>query len=550
MLHTTDYKHFVVRYPDGRTVEFEGGLSARPAFPGDTVQMDGKAVAAVLKRVKHGPFVGTLELASKMRFGMTSRNVPIYRFTPFNECYPPFFVGCSHPDTSKNLLAYVEFLNWDSGTCPRGNLLRILGPCGSLEAEEAALLLDACPFTWKKKDTEEIRVPPPCEAEYDTHGFTFHIDPPGCRDIDDAVTLSYTGGDLVGVKIHIADVASWLVANPELKAKAAAQGQTYYRDGVAVKPMFPATLSEGLFSLLPGENRCTLTLTFYWNKVTKAITGISWSAEKVVVRGSYTYETFYESPYRALIQSITSSLAGKPLTDSHDWVEQLMLFYNKEVARILRVLGAGILRRHAGKDVERYDRFEAIGLPAEKLAMRAGEYCSAVATDTVHWGLGADVYCHASSPIRRWADCVNQMVLRDSILYGKTPRDNHSIPRSLFRASTLDIDIATTAGSDTMIYSTPESIDILNRNSAKAKRFERDMTFVRLLLAPAAPVEGSVAEVTEAKTKLWIPTWNRMVTARTMAQGFVPGDRVTVTYYSDPTQRSWKKRIVFAFTKN
>jgi len=106
MLHTKDYKHFRVVFPNGTEVAFEGASYAHRALPGDTLEIHGD-IKKVVKRAKHGPLIGVLELASKMRFGMTARNNPIYRFTPFNESYPPFFVGCSQKDVSTNVLARV-----------------------------------------------------------------------------------------------------------------------------------------------------------------------------------------------------------------------------------------------------------------------------------------------------------------------------------------------------------------------------------------------------------------------------------------------------------
>ena len=522
MLHTTDYKHFRVIKSDGSEFTFEGAAFAKPALPGDTVEVTKGLITAVTKRAKHPNLVGTLELASKFRFGMTSRNVPIFRFTPMNESYPPFFVGCSQKDVSRNMLALIEFVDWTTGTCPRGNLVRMFGACGDLVAEEEALLANACLTSWKKADTEGLIQPGPCPEMRKTVGETFHIDPPGCRDIDDAITLRYINPIVVEVKIHIADVASWLVLNPKLHAKAAEIGQTYYKDGVAVKPMFPDHLSEGLFSLLPGQERRAWTLSFVWDTVTKKPpTMLAWSLETLRVAESYTYETIYNSPHAALLRDITSGLAGRDVTDSHEWIEQFMLLYNKEVARILKEDRKGILRRHAGKDMTRYANMEALGLPAHKLAMHGGEYCLPTELDTMHWGLNASAYCHASSPIRRWADCINQIALREEIIgYTISPP-------------------------------TQEKITALNERAKRAKAFERDILFARVLLRGPTdiPLHGVVVEVHPTKTKLWVADWGRMITSRQSAEGFVPGDRVQIKYFADPTQRSWKRRIVIQFSK-
>lgn len=249
-----------------------------------------------------------------------------------------------------------------------------------------------------------------------------------------------------------------------------------------------------------------------------------WSLETLTVAESYTYVTIYSSPHAALLRDITSVLAGRDVTDSHEWVEQFMLLYNKEVAYILKEDKQGILRRHAGKDMTRYADMKALGLPADRLAMHGGEYCLPTEPDTMHWGLGATAYCHASSPIRRWADCINQIALREEILgyseYILTPP-------------------------------TQEKITDLNQRAKRAKAFERDILFARLLMRSPTdiPLHAVVAEIQPTKTKLWVSDWGRMVTSLQSAEGFVPGDDVHIKYFADPTQRSWKRRVVIQFSK-
>ena len=38
---------------------------------------------------------GILELGSKVRYGMTTRGVPMYRFVPYDKKQGPYAVGCS-----------------------------------------------------------------------------------------------------------------------------------------------------------------------------------------------------------------------------------------------------------------------------------------------------------------------------------------------------------------------------------------------------------------------------------------------------------------------
>ena len=564
-LATKDYEQFQVLDADGRVcaerslrerkactpqrgvlAEFAGAGLAGRAFPGDEVRLalgsaDGGAELVARKTDKLF-LVGTLELNSKSRYGITSRGVLRYKFLPYDESYPPFFVGCTQKDTSRNLLVRIQFDSWPAdSTCPIGVLVQTFGPAGDLAAEEEALLGFYGPVRWRREDVPAFpsgQLPPLAEGSgmpcvNSTGLLTFHVDPPGCHDIDDAISfkpMAAMSGEFLGhlVKIHIADVTSWLRAYPQLAGLASAAGQTLYRDGVAVRPMFPAALSEGGMSLLPGAPRRAWTLNFLWNHGQRQ-GNPWWTFEEIIVKVSYTYDSVIGSPQAELLEAVASGLAGRPLgPDSHAWIEAMMLFYNLEAAATLKggAGGAGVLRRHAAPDLARLEEMRALGLPAERLAMRAGEYCGAQEEDTVHWGLGAAAYCHASSPIRRWADCLNQAAL----------------------AAILEGGVAGATPS--------QEVAALNAAGRRAKRYERDLSYVRALLGRAIGQthEGIVVEPAQqsrdgmAKAepgRIWVPYLERVVRCGSSeTAGLQPGTAVSCRFFADPSRRNWKQRLV------
>jgi hypothetical protein len=230
----------------------------------------------------------------------------------------------------------------------------------------------------------------------------------------------------------------------------------------------------------------------------------------------------------------------------------MMLFYNRTAAEELKRWGVGVLRRHAGPDVERLEAMRRLDLPAsvsDRLAMRAGSYCLATEEDTVHWGLGVAVYCHASSPIRRWADCLNQMALAAALGGG---------------------------GAE----STPsQAVAALNAAARRAKGYERDLRYVRVLLgADAAEAhEGVVVEPSRQSRdgmafaepgqqsrdgmafaepgqqsrdgmafaepgRVWVPYLDRLVRADTGE--CQAGESVHVRFFCDASKRNWKGRLV------
>jgi exoribonuclease R len=79
------------------------------------------------------------------------------------------------------------------------------------------------------------------------------IDPPGSRDLDQAVHIAANGGGFV-VNYAIADVAAFVRPGGALDAEAHQRGETLYFPDFRV-PLHPPVLSEGAASLLPGELR-------------------------------------------------------------------------------------------------------------------------------------------------------------------------------------------------------------------------------------------------------------------------------------------------------
>ena len=98
-------------------------------------------------------------------------------------------------------------------------------------------------------DVEDIR-----------HQLTISIDPSGCQDVDDALTLSQlpTGGFLVGV--HIADVGQFVEQGGVIDSNAKRRMMSFYAATDVTYHMLPDRLSEDVCSLLQGQDRSALSV--------------------------------------------------------------------------------------------------------------------------------------------------------------------------------------------------------------------------------------------------------------------------------------------------
>lgn len=493
MLSTKDYNTFTILDSDHK---FVGAKLANKCLPGDRVEWDTeKQQCNLLSRANHPSIVGTLELTNKCKYGLTNRQIPMYLFTPYDSSYPYFIVGSSEKDITRNIICLITFGEWkDNSTFPRGNLQSILGVSGDFNAEYDALIWQACPYKYPLKAEYKPMLTDPYKRTH-IKGYTFNIDPPGCRDVDDVFTFEKIS-DGWKVTITISDVAAYVQAGDTIDLMASKISQTLYDNtGGVLRPMLPPLYSEEACSLLPGKDSYGVSMSFIFSN--KSITNIEWFTSILKVDRSYTYDEFQtsDSPYKEPLAQISSHLAKleTSASTSHEWVEQMMLFYNRESGKMLKSSGRGILRRHSQPNLEKLDRYKASGIPElEKLAYSSAEYCLATEDQTVHYGLETNAYAHASSPIRRYADLVNQRILKELIMS--------------FKEKQIESD---------NVYILPLDYKGMNLRGKAVKQFSRDLDFLRAISTgdtrfSAVIVDKKCIEE-KMKIKLYVPKWKRMV---------------------------------------
>lgn len=488
ILQTKNYSDFIILSDGGNELlRFTGAKFANKCLPGDhIIWINGKCQLEL--RDEHPLIVGTLELTNKSKYGLTSRGIPIYLFTPYNKSYPHFIVGCSEKDVTKNRIGLIKLDDWSaSSTFPRGNLQQVLGVSGDFEAEKQALIWQACPWKYPKgdyiaKSKENI-------LRQELKGFTFNIDPEGCKDIDDVLTFHEIENGIWQVAITISDVATFVEDGGTVDIFASLIGQTLYdKDGTILRPMLPKEYSENICSLTPNKKSYGITLQFIWDG--KEITNKEWFESQFKTDISYTYEDFQnsDSPYRLILAQISSYLAKEEITDSHKWIEHCMLFYNMEAGRILKGMGMGILRRHSSPNIEKLERYKKYIPDLEKLAYSSAEYCLANDLETTHFGLESSHYAHVSSPIRRYADLINQRVLKIHI---RNLKEQYIVPLAMYD---------------------------MNYRSKLNKNFGRDFDFLSAILSKEnnfkAIIVDKIIENDFMKLKLYIPVWKRIISSK------------------------------------
>ena len=464
----------VVKKKYGLFEGFEDAKNANKCLPYDRVAFTEKGCTLV-ERAKHPVLVGVLETTGT-RYGFTKTNNSIYLCKPLDETYPPFYVGSKIVDRLRNKLITYSFDHW-TDALPRGIFLSLIGDCGSVEAERKACLYKASPYTWKV--LPEI-IEPSWERER-IHG-AFTIDPVGCKDADDCISFLKDG-----IAISIADVSAYVEVNPWMKY-AEHIGTSLYEKGVCVKPMFPVALSEDKFSLVEGEDRLAYTLFITFSPEIKH----EWK-ETIVNVKSYNYESIYETD-TSLLKDYVYMLSGIQTDDSHKWIEVLMLYYNKKAAE-----KAVILRKQKGQNLERAKLFEPLSESYMYLSYESAKYCLP-SDECFHAQLGLEKYAHASSPIRRYVDIINQFALK-----GKP-----------------------------FVY---DCLERFNNIQKAAKTYERELVFLDLYYKQRV-LEGIILD----EKHVFIPCLKKVIP---YTNSISPKTNVCIKYYTNPQSNKWKEKIIF-----
>ena len=166
---------------------------------------------------------------------------------------------------------------------------------------------------------------------------TFTIDPDDAKDFDDALSIeSLPNGDL-RVGVHIADVSSYVKPGTALDREAQRRGNSTYLVGTVV-PMLPHKLSDGLCSLVEGEDRLTKAalLTFHKGHLrdTAFANSVIRSCKRLTYRQAYAFlkednlDKIRRLPAPPAHQTgatgrALSALSRDELADLQQWIRQL-----------------------------------------------------------------------------------------------------------------------------------------------------------------------------------------------------------------------------------
>lgn len=310
------------------TIQIRGRVHCGMAFTGDQVLVEvlqSNSARAVPDGGLHGKVVGVLKNAGRNRtFICTVDEFDLRVMIPIDHTVTKIFVPGlkDEPDvipirtleksgkiklrtckrvtqeSKKRCLFAVQIVNWREGFYyPLGIVTELLPVASTLE--EGLRVLDVEYFLTRQ-------YPPAVNNEVDRIASgqfglakgsrrdcraypTFTVDPPGARDLDDAISVRDLGEEYE-IGVHIADVASVVPKGCALDTEAKNRGASYYAPGREPVGMFPSPLSQDLCSLLPQKDRDVISLFILVGKKTDQVVKGFFTVSTICSDQQLTYE--------------------------------------------------------------------------------------------------------------------------------------------------------------------------------------------------------------------------------------------------------------------
>ena len=323
----------------------------------------------------------------------------------------------------------------------------------------------------------------------------FSIDPHGCMDRDDALSIcTIIPNHKYQVSVYIANVAIWIEFFQIYTFLQDTNISTIYLQDTVI-PMLPTALSEKICSLDQTHDCFAIVMDFEIDLLAKTIQTINTKQCVIRVKRNFDYTTKGLSlypPYANLLR-ITQTFHSE-ITESHALVAFWMMQMNQEMAKELYQNKTGIFRVSTSNPImnNKKDPTQDIFLYIWENAI-SGKYIAYSKdiniVDYTHAVIDVPVYTHFTSPIRRIVDIYNQITWVN--LQNKTP------------VLKINIDI---------------DLDKINRDTKTIRKIQQESKILYLLqeTASSLPIQGQILQIEDKHTLVYFPIYKCIFSCKTI----------------------------------
>ncbi|CAH2274472.1 DIS3-like exonuclease 1 isoform X1 [Pelobates cultripes] len=304
-------------------------------------------VVGVLQR-NWRDYVATLP--SQEEIQTRGKNTQKILVIPWDYRIPKIRISTQQAAALQDYRVVVRIDSWESTSLyPNGHFVRTLGRIGDLEAEVAAILVENSVGVNPFSEAQLAEMPTntsdnPWRVDENFSGrldlrrthLVFSIDPQGCEDVDDTLSIRALPTGYLELGVHIADVTHFVQANSYTDTEARARATTYYLADRRYD-MLPPILSADLCSLLGGVDRYAVSVIWELDSKTYEIRRVWYG--RTIIRSSYKLS--YEVAQQLLngdLEPLNTDSELQPLSQNPARLEQLLWALRKltEVAQAAR----------------------------------------------------------------------------------------------------------------------------------------------------------------------------------------------------------------------
>ena len=447
--NTRSYDEQYIEVKEGDKIPIPKSMFMK-CFNGDFISIDMKerSYKCIQSSIKNKPIPGILLLERNKMYGRY-KDKYLYRFIPHDVKLPFFLVPYKQKygfcKKNVNLYMIISLKDW-TDDYPRGQIVETIGDvndnenvyryilwCKELDFYFQNNTLGKILFKryraktheeWIECIQQEYTIEDRTKEATISQGYVYHvfsIDPPDCKDIDDAISILKVTKDLLKISIYIADVPLWL-DTLQLWDYLSSRPATIYLPTYKM-PMLPTLFSENICSLLEKEKRFAFVMDIFLDANNFTISGIEYKHVLMEVEDNYTYDDVgHKNDYDQLFK--IAQLWNKERTycesieDAHDLVAFYMIFMNHEMAKWCKNNEIGIFRSTIENEHLYYDNYYS------------GMY-TVNREDTAHKTLKLDSYIHITSPLRRIVDLLNMMMIQS--VFNILSEDGKEVRNNMYR---------------------------------------------------------------------------------------------------------------------